>query len=376
MIYLDNAATTRCNKSTTDVVATYCNDKFFNPSSTSHQSILIKEEIEDAKSAICKIFGVKYDGKNFIFTSTATEANNIALQGACNRFTKQIIVSKGEHPSVYNVAKQIEGKGVDVKFLNLQKNGQIDYEELEEMLSSQDTSIISVMLVNNETGAINDISRICALRDKYQPNCLIHCDCVQAFGKIKFNAKHLGIDMLTISSHKIGGPKGVGGLYFNNKCKLHPLIYGGGQELNLKSGTENAPAIMGFAHAAKLSAENMSLNFEHVNNLKQAFLNKISDFSYQLNSNNECSPYILSVSFAGIRSETLINMLQSFDIIISAGSACSSKKVGNRVLEAMGVKNIIGSVRISFSNETTLDDVVFAAEKINLCYNQLYTNTH
>lgn len=367
MIYLDNAATTKLSSAAGEVMLNYaCND-FFNPSAIYGESNRIASNIKKAKATIAKALGVAFCD-NIIFTSSATEANNLAIMGAYRKSFGKMLFSYAEHPSVFNVAENLKLQGVKVEYINLQPNGEIDYDDLERKLDG-DVSFISVMAVCNETGAINDLKRIGELKNKYCPKAIFHSDGVQVFGKIKLNLDYFGVDLFTVSGHKIFGPKGVGALYVINKNILKPITFGGGQEYNIRSGTENVPAIMAFAKAV-----------EEFGNIKEIYA-KVQEctnaFKEQLTSGvkiNSChSPYVLSISFKGVNGETLVHMMESEGILISRGSACSSKKSGNRILENMGLTNeeILGSVRVSFSKHTTLDEAIFAGKKLNECYIKL-----
>ena len=368
MIYLDNSATTVICKKALDAMIKYSADCYYNPSAIYGNGAEISEDIEIAKQTITNALGVKYNN-NLIFTSGATEANNLAILGSYRKNFKKMLFSVGEHPSVYNVALELKKRGVNVDFINLQQNGEIDYNDLQCKLS-EDVSFISVMLVNNETGAINDIHRVYELKNKYCPNAILHSDGVQGFGKIKINLDYMGVDLFTISAHKIFGPKGIGALYVNNKNLLNPIIYGGGQEFNIRPGTENVCAIMAFMSAVE-DFGNIKENYNHVTECFNCFVNEVKSNNVSINSHH--SPYVLSLSFCGVNGETLVHMMEDRNILISRGSACSSKKSGNRVLEHMGLstEQILGSVRVSFSKNTTINEAVIAGKTLNECYNEL-----
>ena len=358
MIYLDNAATTKINEKALETLEKYSSECFFNPSASYRLGIENNQAILSAKNSIKSIIGAdEKDG--IVFCSGATEANNTAIQSFANKRSKQLLFSSGEHPSVYQFAKKLFEQGYDVKFINLQQNGEVDYKQLEELLQKE-TSFISCMLVSNETGAINDIRRIVELKDQYQPNAIVHSDMVQGFGKIQIDVSELGVDLATISAHKIHGPKGIGALYVKNGIKIKPLLLGGEQETGLRAGTENLPAIMAF----KTVCENLNIeqNLLKAKKLRNEFLNGLDGLKYSINGNG--SPYVLSLSIDGLRGETLMNMCQEKGVIFGLGSACSSKKVGNRVLEQMKRKNIIGSIRVSFNAYQTVDEIKTASSII------------
>lgn len=255
--------------------------------------------------------------------------------------------------------------GANVEFIAIDKNGEIDYEDLKQKID-ETVSLISVMLVSNETGAINDLKKIYDLKQSICPNAIFHTDAVQGFGKVKINVEYFGVDLLTISGHKIFGPKGIGALWVKDKKILHQVVFGGGQEYNLRSGTLNVPAIIALGEVVN-NFDNITENFEYVSKLKNEFLSQLK-CDYTINGGN--NPYILSISFDGVNGETLTSMMQEKGILISRGSACSSKKAGNRILEGMGKskKQVLGSVRISFSKYNTNCEVKYAAEVLNDCY--------
>ena len=262
-------------------------------------------------------------------------------------------MSVGEHPSVYETAKELKNNVANIEFISLDKNGFVNLESLKKMLSP-DVCFVSVLLVSNETGAINNVKEIAKLAKEISPNCLVHADCVQALGKIRVDIDDLGIDYATFSAHKIYGPKGIGALYAKNINVLKPLIFGGGQEYNLVSGTENFAYIAGFYTALKLTMSRLEENYSKVMLDRAEFINALNSqkIDYIVNSPDlDFSPYILNLSFKNVRGEVLLNALSQKDILVANGSACSSKKRGNRVLEAMGKNKdeIDGAVRVSFS---------------------------
>lgn len=359
MIYLDNAATTKINEKALEVYNYYSKVDFFNPSAV----YAIKNSLclSQARQTISRKLG--FDGlDNVIFTASASEANNLAFSCVANDY----VISNGEHPSVYNMALHLK-ENKRVLFCPLSQNGEVNYSELEKLLSSE-TKFISVMHVSNETGAINDLEKISKMRDEICPGAILHVDGVQAFCKIDFNMKKSGVDLYTISGHKIGGPKGIGALVFKNKNKLKPIIFGGGQEFNLRSGTENLPAIM----SLKYVVENRTPNTDYITSLNKAFLNELNDNNIEINCKNG-SPYILSLSFKGIRGETFVSMLSDKGVFVSTGSACSSKKKGNRILSSMGFneETIISSVRVSFFESNTLEEVSQAGKIMLQTYHEL-----
>ena len=231
-------------------------------------------------------------------------------------------------------------------------------------------SFISVMAVCNETGSINDLRRVYELKTKYCPKAIFHSDGVQAFGKIKINVEYLGVDLFTVSGHKAFAPKGVGALYVKNKNILTPIVYGGGQEYNLRSGTENVPSIMAFKTAVE-DFGNIKENYAKVQKIANVFKQELVSDGIKINSYH--SPYVLSISFDGVNGETLVHMMEQRGIYISRGSACSSRKSGNRILENMGLnpEQIKGSLRVSFSKHTSLEEAKTAGQTLLECYKLL-----
>ncbi len=369
MIYLDNAATTKQEKTSLEVQNFFATEKFFNPSAIYANENAVN--LENAKKIIAERLGVKFNN-NIIFTGSATEANNLVLTSLNDNF----VISAGEHPSVYNTALQFQNQKKDVKICPLQTNGEINYEKLEETLD-ENTKLISIIHVSNETGAINDLKKISEIKKRKCPNALLHSDGVQAFCKLDYSISEFDVDFYTVSAHKIGGPKGIGALFAKNKNKLKPLIFGGEQEYGLRSGTENLPSIMAFANIVKTRKNNM----EKIQEMRKFFLQNlfgneknISKSEIKFNVENEnTSPYILNLRFDGVNGETLVNLLKTKEIFISRGSACSSKKEGNRVLKEIGLneKQIKSSVRISFLESNTFEEIKLASSEIKNVYNEL-----
>jgi cysteine desulfurase len=376
MIFLDNASTTELKREARNMMEKSY-DLFYNPSAVYNVGLEIKNKIIETKKVICDALGTAYND-NLIFTGSATEANNLAIFGSIKTGSmkkEQLIFGQGEHPSVYNCAQELKARGYDVKFLPLMQDGVVDLDKLKEFLD-QPTAFVSIMHVSNETGSINDIAKIAKMIRQKHPDCIFHCDGVQAFGKIPVNLTNLGVDLYTISSHKLGGPKGIGALYAKNPKKLKPIVFGGEQEYGLRSGTENTSYILAFGEVVKNL--NIDKDFEKVKKLneftRKFFDNASRKLSVKLNSPQSASPYILSYSFDGVRGETLVHILEDQGVIIGTGSACSSKKSAlNRTLEAMGLSKSQneGAVRISFSPRNNLNEVRTACKLILKSYEEL-----
>ena len=369
VIYFDNSATTRQTPHVTETVASTARRFYGNPSSLTRLGMLAEKELNAARGVIAGTIGA--DRSEITFTASGTEANNLALKGylAANKHSgNKVIVSAVEHPSVLETAKSLEKLGYKVELCPVDSRGVVDIRALFEMIDN-DTAIISVMMVNSETGAIMPIKEIAAVKNSINPNIILHTDCVQAYGKLKIDVRELGCDMLTASAHKIHGPRGAGFLYAKRGIRLSPVTHGGGQEGGLRSGTENVPAICGFAAAAEDAFNDIGGSFENVKRCRDLFrdllLEKYGD-KIHINSDADATlPYILNVSFSPIRAEVLLHALESENMYVSVGSACSSKKKNrSHVLTAMNVpvKIIDGSVRFSFSRFTTEEEIRKGAE--------------
>ncbi len=347
MLYFDNAATTKISKASLDahVSASEC---FFNPSSLYGESGKAKGLIEESRTYLLKQLKGK-PKSTLIFTSSATESNNAVLNAHITRKDKKYIFSAGEHSSIYETAKKYQEQGYNVVFIPLNKNGSVNIDALISQLDNT-VALVSVIYVSNETGAINDIEEITNQVKEYNKNIIVHTDGVQALGKVDINLKDLGVDYFTMSAHKINGPKGIGALYIAEPNKFKPFINGGGQEMGLRSGTENVPAICAFKQAVQdLSVKGYS---EH----KKAIIDNLKG-DYILVSDNECVNNIISICFKGVRGETILHMLESKGYLIGTGSACNSKAGYNRVLSTIVNKDYIeGAIRISFGDEITIED--------------------
>lgn len=379
MIFLDNASTTKLSENAVENLVKYSTEKFYNPSSNYSAGYQNSKNIEEVKKLICEKLNIEYKN-NIIFTGSATEATNLAIFGSYRPSFKKMVFSAGEHPSVYQTALSLKEKGVEVVFVNLQKNGEVDYAELEKTLD-ENVSFISIMQVSNETGAINDIERIASIKNRKCPNAIFHCDGVQAFGKIETNLQKFGVDFYTISAHKFHGPKGLGALYVKNPNRLKPQVFGGGQEFGIRSGTENLASIMALKSAIE-DLKDISKNLEKIKKTNQLFKstflkNLMPDMNPKFIESNNLSPYIINFSISGIKGEVLQSMCDVNGLLISTGSACSSKKSGNRILDNIGYskEEIVGNIRVSFSNLTTENEAVEGAKILAKCTNELWSKT-
>lgn len=355
-LYLDNSATTRVYDDVIGIMMDYHRNKYGNPSSLHRMGIEAEKGVKNARDILAKFLNV--EEKEIIFTSGGTEGNNMAIMGVINRHRrkgKHIITSKIEHPSVLNVFKELEKADFEVNYLDVDDKGLIDLEQLEACIKN-DTILVSIMMVNNEIGTIQPIQQIGKVIKKRNKDCIFHVDGVQALGKIHCNPKEMGIDLLTMSSHKLHGPKGVGALYIDNRIPIHPIIFGGEQETGLRSGTENVPGIVGFGKAIEIIGDHFEENMTYLYQLRETtrrrILEEIDHFRINGSDNDqEIAPHILSVSFKWIKGEVLLHFLEQDGIYVSTGSACSSKRKGSHVLSNVGLDDgyIDGTIRISFS---------------------------
>lgn len=370
--YLDNSATTRCSDRACQVMVDLLTKDYGNPSSLHMKGIEAERFVETAKKKIAKTLRVSE--KEIIFTSGGTESNNLAIIGAAmanRRAGNHIITTSIEHASVENPMEFLKEQGFDITYLSVDENGIISLEELEEAVTEQ-TILVSMMQVNNEIGAIEPVAEAVGLIKKKNPDTLIHVDAIQSYGKMYIYPKKLGIDMLSVSGHKIHGPKGSGFLWVKEKTKLKPLILGGGQQKGMRSGTENVPAIAGLGEAAEEIYESLDEKRAHLYGLKQRFIDgieKLEGTHVNGKTGEDSAPHIVSVSFEGIRSEVLLHSLEDRGIYVSSGSACSSnnhagKQKGSKTLRNIHLKeNLLDStLRFSFSVHTTEEEIDYALE--------------
>ncbi len=372
-IYLDNCATTKVRDEVlTEIIDIFSND-YGNPSSLHRMGLNVEKKINIARKNVASL--INASEKEILFTSGGTESNNLAINSHVAKLTKNnnIITTVVEHPSIYNVYKQYEKKGYDVRYLNTDNSGFIDFNSLENLVD-KNTGLISIIYVNNEIGTIQKLDEIIKYVKNINNNIKIHVDAIQAFGKILIDVKKLNIDTMSFSSHKVHGPKGVGGLYVNSKSTIEAFMYGGGQEKSLRPGTENTPGIIGFGKACELIKKDFKDEVNKLNSLKIAYSNKlkerIEDISINSMLDENGAPHILSVSFKDVKAEVLLHYLENYDIYVSTGAACSSKsKSENRTLKSIGLsdKFIDGTIRISFGYFNNIEDVDYTVDKIKEC---------
>ena len=375
--YFDNSATTRADEEVIETMVKVMKEDFGNPSSKHMKGVESERYLKDARDAISHI--LKVDSKEILFTSGGTESNNMAIIGSAmanRRAGKHMITTCFEHSSVSETFKYLEGKkeeGFEVTYLPVDKDGHISLEDLKAALRP-DTILVSVMMVNNEIGAVQDIPAIGRQIKANNPNCIFHVDAVQGFGKYEIYPKKWNVDLLSVSAHKLHGPKGAGFLYINSKIKIHPIIFGGGQQKGLRSGTDNVPGVAGMAVAAINAYAALKEHTDHMRKLKDQLTDGLEQLSAAGNSirinskKGELSaPHIVSAVFYPIKSEVLLHALEEREIYVSSGSACSSNRPGvSGTLEAIGLskKEADCTIRFSFCKDNTEAQVQYALEQL------------
>ena len=374
--YLDNSATTKCAREVVETVVKAMQDDYGNPSSKHMKGVDAEQYIKQAAATIAR--SLKCQEKELVFTSGGTESNNMAIIGtamANKRRGNHVIVSSVEHSSVKEPFNFLEEQGFRVTYLPVDAQGRVSIDALREALDSE-TILVSVMYANNEIGTVEPIEEIGQIVKQFNPEIVYHVDAIQAYGKFKIVPKKLNIDLLSVSGHKIHGPKGVGLLYVGDKVKIQPIVFGGGQQQNLRSGTENVPGIAGLAKAAEMLYSRFDEDHARLCACKRRFIEGVERLDHvKVNGLLPDAPYgegtaahIVSVSFAGVRSEVLLHALEDKEIYVSAGSACSAHKPQpSATLKAIGVdKSLLDStIRFSFSVFTT-------EEEIDVCLQALY----
>lgn len=374
-VYLDNSATTRQYDQVTDTMIEMMRESYGNPSSLHLMGVEAEKKVRASRKIFASAIGASED--EVYFTSGGTESDNTVLNGVAEsrkRYGKKIITTKVEHPAILEPARRLESMGYTVEYIGVDKQCRLNMEQLASAIDD-DTILISIMGVNNETGTMMPMKEIAALKDRYnkehKTDILLHSDAVQAFGKIPMNLKSdfRGVDFLSVSGHKIHGPKGIGGLYVRKGINLTPFMIGGGQERHMRSGTENTPGIVGFGKAMELMQGDFAGRTEKMaaarNFLLEGIKSEIRDVI--INSPEDGAPSVLNVSFLGTRGEVLLHTLETDGIYVSTGSACSSNKKGqSHVLEAMGLnfKEIEGAIRFSFSEFNTMEEMEYTLEKV------------
>lgn len=368
--YFDNSATTRVYPEVAELMTKIMLEDYGNPSSMHIKGMESEVYVRHARESIAK--SLKVDDRCILFTSGGTESDNLALIGCASankRAGMHIITTKIEHPAILDTCKYLESQGYEITYLGVDGNGHISLKELEEAIRP-DTIIVSIMHTNNEIGSLQPIEEAGKIIKAKNPQILFHVDAVQGFGKARIYPKKMNIDLLSVSGHKIHGPKGIGFLYIGEKVKIHPIIHGGGQQKNLRSGTENVPGIAGIAKAAELIYENFDADMDHLYSMKEKLikgLSEIDDVKINGLTGRESAPHIVSLSVGGIRSEVLLHALEDKGIYVSAGSACASNKPAiSETLKAINVEKrfLDSTIRFSLCAHNTEEQIDYCIETI------------
>lgn len=376
-IYFDNAATTKCDSEVFSKMIEFNEEFYANPASLHRFGYNVQTQIENFRSEISDLINVK--PHEIFFTSSGTESNNIAIQGILESHKKEeknIVVSNVEHASVKNVINKYN-KDYEIRYINITNDGNIDFDDLKKIIDNN-TILVSIMHVNNETGAIFDIQRIGKLIKEINNNIIFHVDNVQGFTKLKFFPHLYNVDLFSVSGHKFHGPKGIGFLYVNEKLKLKPIIYGGGQEKGLRSSTLNTVGICGIYNAIKLVYDDFDEYNEYIYDLRDYFIDSMKNIKhdYILNTkkDDKYAPHIVSVSFKDILSEVILHSLEEKQIYISVGSACSNiSKHMQGTITAMGIdkKFADGTIRVSFSKYNNKNEIDIFINELNTILSNL-----
>ena len=370
-VYLDNSATTRCFDEVAQLMHKIMCEDYGNPSSMHHKGVEAEQYLRYATETLAKI--LKVNEKEILFTSGGTESDNIALIGtamANHRRGRHLITTAIEHPAVSKTMAYLENQGFRVTYLPVDREGRISLRDLERAIGP-DTILVSIMHTNNEIGSLQPIEEAGALIGRMNPNTLFHVDAVQGFGKFRIYPAKMHVDMLSVSGHKIHGPKGVGFLYIRDGVKVSPIIYGGGQQKGMRSGTENVPGIAGLAKAAEIVYANLDEDMERMYKLRDMFIRGVSDIDdVRVNGcpGREGAAHIVSLSIRGVRSEVLLHALEEQGIYVSAGSACAAKKPQpSATLKAIGVeKDLLDStIRFSISVFTTKEEIQYTIQALS-----------
>ena len=362
MIYLDNAASTKVREEVLKTVNDILLNDYANPDAAHEFGVQAAKRIKNSRQIIANALNVS--AKEIYFTSGGSEGNNIIIQGIINgnpRQGRHLITTKIEHPSVFEIFKEYERNGFEVTYLNVDSDGKVKTDELMESIRD-DTVLVSVIAVNSETGVIQDLEKIGNIVKQKNKNTYFHSDFVQGLGHIKINPAKCRLDALTVSSHKVHGPKGAGAIYLSGNVRIKPIIFGSNQEQGVVQRTLNSSGIAGFGKAVQIACENFSEDNMRINEVKEYLLQKIQKEISDIRINTIESgsvPHILNISFRGIQGEVLVHFLGMSKIYVSTGSACSSRKGNSRILESMGLtqEEVAGGIRFSFSVFNTKEEM-------------------
>ena len=365
MIYLDNAATTAMYPECLDSFKKYGVEKFFNPSAVYAPSVEVSRVLKEARREILSALHAP-DG-TVVFTASGSEADNLALFGSKKPKGGKIVTTAGEHSAVINSAAELSARGYEVVYAPLLPDGKVNLEELEKLLD-ESVCLVSVMHVNNETGAVNDLKAVSKLVRRLSPSAIFHSDGVQGFLNVETNLKDMDVDLYSMSAHKIHGPKGVGALYMKKGIRVSPIVFGGGQEYGIRSATENVPGIDAFRVAVEIGRKNFAAGVEHKKQILSYLREEIGKMDDVILVSNPSSPHILTVTFKDVRGEVLMHALESHGIFVGIGSACSSKKGVSRFKDLLGLDKGYdeGIVRISVSENTSHADAEALVEALSV----------
>lgn len=364
--YFDNSATTKVDSEYIGLIEEYLGKRYYNPSSLSESSTEVFLKIEEARKTVVK--ALNGEEGNLVFTASGSEADNTAIFGTFRAGKGNIVTSMAEHPAVYNSVKYLGDNGADVRYAPLNSDGSVNVNRLSEVID-KDTKLVSLMHVNNETGAISDIKSAVKAVKAVNPKALVMSDGVQAFMKIPVNLEDLGVDLYTISAHKIHAPKGLGALWIKKGVTVKPLVFGGGQEKGLRGGTENVAGIMAFARAVSDMNPKVKEYAERYKAFGKTITGKMSFFDDMLVPCTNGTPNVCSMFFKNIKTEVIMHMAEDKGFIVGTGSACSSKHRTNRIASAIGLPACYheGLIRISFSKYNTEESVNQLADALLSC---------
>ena len=369
-VYLDNSATTKCLPDVAKLMTKIMCEDYGNPSSMHNKGVEAEMHLRKAKETFARL--LKVQEKEILFTSGGTESDNIALIGTAMahcREGRHIITTQIEHPAILQTCAFLEEQGFQITYLPVDRNGVVSLAALEKAMTRQ-TILVSIMHTNNEIGALQPIAEAGELIKRMNPNTIFHVDAVQGFGKSRIYPKKMNIDLLSVSGHKIHGPKGVGFLYINEKVRIRPIIFGGGQQKGMRSGTENVPGIAGMALAAEEAYRDFDEKMDYLYGIKQHFIEgvcRIEGTKVNGKTGRDSAPHVVSVSIQGVRSEVMLHALEEKGIYISAGSACASNKPStSATLKAIGVEKqyLDSTLRFSFSIYTTQEEIDYTLQQL------------
>lgn len=365
MIYLDNAATTAMYPECLDSFKKYGVEKFFNPSAVYAPSVEVSRVLKEARREILSALHAP-DG-TVVFTASGSEADNLALFGSRKPKGGKIVTTAGEHSAVINSVAELSARGYEVVYAPLLPDGKVNLEEFEKLLD-ESVCLVSVMHVNNETGAVNDLKAVSKLVRRLSPSAIFHSDGVQGFLNVETNLKDMDVDLYSMSAHKIHGPKGVGALYVKKGVRVSPIVFGGGQEYGIRSATENVPGIDAFRVAVEIGRKNFAAGVEHKKQILSYLREEIGKMDDVILVSNPDSPHVLTATFKDVRGEVLMHALESHGIFVGIGSACSSKKGVSRFKDLLGLDKGYdeGIVRISVSENTSHADAEALVEALSV----------